>query len=343
MSAPGEQRRKRLLTIGGCNVLETGKRLAWLYDHTHIWNVSWPSLGSPAFPLIRQPDAAMFDRTRGFIEREVTKSHFPQIRDGDYDVILTTTQYSHYEFAVLGKACIPDFTSDVFLTEADLAGEQRPSIAEFAGPDVRVITWRDAEFRTRVVEGFSRAYRRLFEPAMARGAKLVVYNHILSETEITPDGFIPIDRPDIPGCLALNAQIVKEVDRPGLHWITTRQDLSHTSEDAPWGWWQFHPMAEQYVHLAAALARVMGDEVEVELWVRHTTALRRRSLGQRRDLAQARTDLEVSAWKERLAAARGTALEDELKAVRSSTSWRVTAPLRAVGRWARRRSDRPDS
>jgi len=323
--------------------LETGKRLAWLYDHTHIWNVSWPSLGSPPFPLLREPDEKIFDRIRAFIRREVTKSHFPQIRDGDHDVILTTAQYTQYDFAVLGKACIPDFTSDVFLTDADLGGAPRPTIADYAGPDVRVLTWRDAEFRTRVVEGFSRAYRRLFEPAMARGAKLVVYNHIISEAEITADGMIPIGRPDIPGRIALNAQIVKDVARPELHWITTRPDMSPTSQDAPWGWWQFHPMAEQYVHLAGALARVMGDEVEVELWARHAIAQRQFSLGQRRDLDQARADLEASERAGRISEARIAALEHELKAVRSSTSWRVTAPLRAARRWGGKAKGGPAS
>lgn len=332
-------RRKRLLTLGGCNTLETGKKLAWLYDHDHSWSVTWPSLGSPPFQLTKSLDDPVFDTVRNFVERDGNKSDRDRIAKGKYDIILTTSQFTHIPFVLSGAACIADFTDPIFLRPEVLGDRVRPNVLDFAGPDARVVTWEDAEYEELVVGGFRTAYETAFLPAIRSGAMVVVYDHVLSLTELKADGEVPIEREGIDRRIALNRSIVEQIqDLPGIKLLATEPAFSATAADAPWGNWEYHPMEEQYVDLAIRLARMAGDDAGREILARHMIAMRKLALGNSLAL---QAEAEHRAGEERRAAAAETAaraLQADIDAMRRTLSWRVTAPLRAFRRLTRRPS-----
>lgn len=330
-------RRRRLLTLGGCNTLEIGRKLNWLYEHTHIWSVTWPSLGSPPFALQAFPDEPVFGALRHFIERDANKSDRERIARGGYDIVLTTSQFTHIPFVVRGDACIADFTCSVFLTPEMLGGGDRPDIRQYAGPEARIVTWRDPEYLGLVVGGFRRAYQTAFAPVIKAGGIVVVYDHVLSDTEMTADGEVPYGGPDLSERLAVNRKIVAKTCRlPGVQVIKTGHAFSATAADAPWGTWEYHPIEEQYVALAGQLARLAGDEVSDTLVERHMVSMRQRALAARSALALEAARREAAEANAAKAAAQAADLQAALDTLRQTLSWRVTRPLRAIRRLTQR-------
>ena len=336
---PSSPRRKRILTLGGCNALEIAKHLTFAYDHTHIWNVTWPSLGSPPFPLIHKPQAATLSHLAGLIHRETTKNFLDTIARGQFDIILmSAAQNVLNDMVVLGEMCIPDFTALFYLTDEALKGEPRPSIHDFAGNAPRVVTWQDEGFLDVVFSGFSRAYHKVLKPRIDAGAKVVIHRHVLATQILTPDGLVAdIDEHTARRMELIGAMMDHAAGYPGILILDQVPELNFTSADAIGGKWAFHPIDEQYACLAMDLARLVGDPIDREIMLRFMRAQRVKKLAldvKVADGAAREADLEAVS---KSLAFRAAHAEHEIQAMRRTLSWRVTWPLRVVRRLMRRR------
>jgi hypothetical protein len=337
---PSPPRRRRLLTLGGCNALEIAKHLTIAYDHTHIWNVTWPALGSPPFPLIHTPTSPRLSHLGGLIQRETSKSYLDAIARGQFDIILlSAAQNVLNDMVVLGDMCIPDFTALFYLTDEALQGDPRPSIHEFVGNAPRVVTWQDDDFIQVVCAGFSRAYHKVLKPRIDAGATVIIHRHVLATEILTPDGPKADEDPHTARRMALIARLTDfAAGFPGIHILEQIGALNFTSADAIGGKWAFHPIDEQYVCLAMDVARLAGDPIERDILNRFLLERRRFKLGLDREIADGlarEADLEAVS---KALAFRAAHAEHEVQAMRRTLSWRVTWPLRAVRRLMRRRT-----
>lgn len=335
-TAPDAPRRLKLLTIGGCNTLEIGRRLAFAYDHQHFWNVTWPSLASDPFPPIALPPDRFFDVWRPFIQRECDKTAAQQIASGAFDVVLLSDGLQVLnDFVVLGGACIPDFTTERYLTAADLDGAPRPAIRDLVGPEPRLVSWRDPDFGAFISASFERLHDRVLRPAMALGTRFILHNHLLAPAVLTAEGEAAAAEPDFAEMTGLIAAIfARAAAFPGIAALRPSPVLNFTSAAAPYGASMSHPIEEQYVHLAAQLSDLLGDGLATTVYERHLIAAHKAGLARQAaheaELHKAAAEVQRVSRVLEEQARQADAAERACDKMARSVSWRVTAPLRAL-------------
>lgn len=340
------QGRLRLMTLGGCNVLEIGSTLAGIWDHTHVWNVTWPSLGSKAFPLMRWPDGPEFAELQDFLARETRKTVPATVRAARPGILLLApAQNVLNDFVVLGDRIMPDFTTGLYLSPRRLDGRPRPRLADFVAPGHRVVTPEAPEYADLVKEGFRRAYKRLLRPLIAKGTRVFIHGHVLATQALTGEGVFD----DVSNVTRLQMNLVGQfiahaMTYPGIELLEQVPGLNFTSDDAPNGRWAFHPIREQYAILAHRLAQRVSPEQAEAVLVRFLFESRRQQLKLREQSLLADSARRQAAEAERKAQERRKAAERDLALTKGSLSWRVTAPLRAVrSQWPAKAPERKTS
>jgi len=335
---PAPPGRLRLLTLGGCNLLEIGKALAGILDHRHLWNVSWPSMGSEPFTLEHWPDGPEFADLQGFLKRETEKPFDRIIRGAKPDIILLTVgQNVLNDYIVLGGRVIADFTNKLYLDDNRLEGRPRPSPAAFVAPGFSVITIESPEFAALCKGGFRRTYERLLRPLIDAGTKVLVHRHTLATQALTPEGTVDDDYPTI----RFQSRLIEDLTAfatsfPGIEEFGQVEELNLTSDDAPNGRWGFHPIQDQYALQAYRLAcRFLPDHAEKVL----TSFLYRNRMEflrmRERKMKAIESERAALEWRFAVENERQR-VQRELDATHASLSWRITAPLRAVRRRMRR-------
>jgi len=312
-------RQLRLLTLGGCNVLEIGRMAAGICQHKHYWNVTWPSLCAAPLALKTPADGPEFAHLREFIARETEKRVVPLVKAYKPDIVLlSAAQNVLNDFVVVGDSVIPDFTIPLYMPEARLNGRPRPDIAALLPEGFRRVPSDSREFAELVKSGFKRMYKRLLRPMLDEGVRVFVHNHVLATQVLLPDGIHAESQPETARQMALTADFVAYARRwPGIEILEQELALNVTSEDTPGGGrWAFHAIHEQYLMLAWRLARQVTPGRADE--VLHRFLLENRRLHLAKNAERDRMDREIQA------------LARELKAIRGTLSWRVTSPLRAV-------------
>jgi len=332
-------RRRRLLTLGNTTAYEIGRRLSIGWEHTHIRNASWPSLGGAPMTLRAEMDAPVFQKIRRTAVRECDKTVVQDIRSMHWDVLLMSTAAQvGAAFMVLGEAVIPDFTVPPWLPETLPAGVVRPDIRRFVPEDARRVTWRDGDFLALAKAGFDRAYANALKRRIRAGAHVFVYRQRPAQWVLTPEGIARAETPDAAEADALSAALAEHAATfPGVTVIDTLETLNFTSDDAAGGRGPLNPIDEQFVQVASVVARAMNDPLADDVVAHHLLEMRRERIavewaasGDRRERER---DLEAVI---RALIERSALLEREMLATKRTLSWRITRPLRAVRRLGRR-------
>jgi hypothetical protein len=355
VEAPPEQptparRRTRLITLGGTNVQEIGQALKAIWHHKHIWNVTWPSLGSRPFPLERMPDGPEFAELQRFLQRETEKTFPAILRDGEPDVVLLSIgQNVLNDYIVQDGRVIPDFTTPFFLPPGRLNGRPRPNAADFVGQDHRVVTLDAPDYGSLIKQGLYRAYFRILRPLMRRGVRIILHAHVPATQALTTDGLVD----DANDLVRRQMAVIDDLTAyartlPGLEFVEQIPQLNFTSDDAPNGRWAFHPIKDHHAMQAYRIAQMVAPERAEAVLLRYLFDNRQSQLKLRTRALQAEAAHNDAARGERDLWRRLYATDVErqtheraLANIKRSFSWRLTAPLRALSRGWTRKDKKP--
>lgn len=329
----GSAPQHHVLTIGNRSAYEIGRRLAIGWSHNHIWHGTWPSLGGEPLPLTRELSEPYFERIRADATAECDKSLGGRIKRAHWDILLFSTgTHVGTAYAVDGQQCIPDFTDLPWLTDIDLAGKRRPGIARFVGKNAKRIDWLNPDFVTLAKSGFDSFYQKVLKSAVTKGKRVFVYRQLPARWVMTPKGMERLEAPDLGWMEAVSNVLADHAARfRGVTVIDTLDALNFTNSEAIEGLGPLNPIDEQYVYLAATVARAMNDPLEGRIIAHHLLETRRERIALEwlaiGDTRQRENDLEAIV---RALIDRSAMLERDNLALQRTLSWRITKPLRSV-------------
>jgi hypothetical protein len=253
--------RKRVLTLGGCNLHEAFVPYGDLFETKHLWRAAITNLASPPATLrsVYFPQKAVTD----VVYKETTKVLYGVVKafDGELIAFEAAGEFA-YAHLKIGDTIIPDFRTPVFGPECEAV--VFPEGSELASAEV--LTTNDERYWELWRQYFQFFYQDTLKEKIAKGTKVVFLSRRLCELRLENTAFLPFENLEFINRsndrLASIEAFVSGFE--GVTIVKVSNELLYSSPDSPWtGPWPFHPEKGFYGELRQKLLRVLDMDQQI--------------------------------------------------------------------------------
>jgi hypothetical protein len=270
-------RKPRLLTLGGCNVLEVALALTDYCDFDHVWRFGVFSLFAKDNQLTQRLPDEFIENGRNRIKRFYQNGITSDLKKIEHDyIVVDMAQHFLYSYVHFKGCFYPDLFSPFWFDQPiqDLVPEDRRGMLRYMPEGATLIDWTDPRFQQAVIHHAVRTFEALKKRARNKDVKIFLYCPVLARQQINEDGTILslVDVETLRLQEWIDTTSARIVAACGFILLRSDPRLAVTSFDAPWGPFIHHPIREQYLSLAERLIGTDRPAVAGELLSRNIVA-----------------------------------------------------------------------